>query len=78
MAHEMKVLNPSLPPSDRGLRRSLLESIDTYGPHLTTPVIEEQIYPQLQVGRRGPRWLGSEPPESALLKAVVLRVGGSR
>jgi SCY1-like protein 1 len=36
--------------TDRGLRRSLLETIDTYGQHLTPAVIEEQIYPQLQTG----------------------------
>ena len=36
--------------TDRGLRRSLLETIDTYGQHLTAAVIEEQIYPQLQTG----------------------------
>ncbi|EFJ49788.1 hypothetical protein VOLCADRAFT_80567 [Volvox carteri f. nagariensis] len=36
--------------ADRGLRRSLLESMDQYAQHLTTSVIEEQIYPQLQTG----------------------------
>ncbi|GLC35616.1 hypothetical protein PLESTM_000343500 [Pleodorina starrii] len=36
--------------TDRGLRRSLLESMDQYSQHLTTSVIEEQIYPQLQTG----------------------------
>lgn len=36
--------------TDRGLRRSLLEAIDTYGQHLTPTVIEEQIYPHLQTG----------------------------
>ncbi len=35
---------------DRGLRRSLLESIDQYAQHLTTAVIEDMIYPQLQTG----------------------------
>ena len=39
--------------TDRSLRRSLLETMDSYGPHLTTAVIEEQIYPQLQVGAGG-------------------------
>ncbi|PNH01436.1 N-terminal kinase-like protein, partial [Tetrabaena socialis] len=34
----------------RSLRRSLLETIDGYSQHLTTSVIEEQIYPQLQTG----------------------------
>ncbi|KAF6265414.1 armadillo-type protein [Scenedesmus sp. NREL 46B-D3] len=36
--------------SDRNLRRNLLESIDTYGQHLTTDVIEGQIYPPLSAG----------------------------
>ncbi|GIL75242.1 hypothetical protein Vretifemale_5022, partial [Volvox reticuliferus] len=36
--------------TDRGLRRSLLESLDQYAQHLTTSVIEDQIYPQLQTG----------------------------
>ena len=39
--------------TDRSLRRSLLETMDSYGPHLTTAVIEEQISPQLQVGAGG-------------------------
>ena len=45
--------------ADRGLRRSLLETMDVYGPHLTTPVIEDQIYPQLQVGGWAGGRLGS-------------------
>ncbi|GFR47514.1 hypothetical protein Agub_g9146 [Astrephomene gubernaculifera] len=36
--------------TDRALRRSLLESVEQYSQHLTTPIIEEQIYPQLQTG----------------------------
>ncbi|KAG2438971.1 hypothetical protein HYH02_010763 [Chlamydomonas schloesseri] len=36
--------------TDRALRRSLLETIDQYAVHLTTNVIEDQIYPQLQTG----------------------------
>eukprot|EP00198_Chlamydomonas_reinhardtii_P004430 XP_001693766.1 protein kinase [Chlamydomonas reinhardtii] len=36
--------------TDRALRRSLLETIDQYSVHLTTNVIEDQIYPQLQTG----------------------------
>ncbi|GIL51106.1 hypothetical protein Vafri_7196 [Volvox africanus] len=36
--------------TDRGLRRSLLESMDHYAQHLTTSVIEDQIYPHLQTG----------------------------
>ncbi|GLI62075.1 hypothetical protein VaNZ11_004633 [Volvox africanus] len=36
--------------TDRGLRRSLLESMDQYAQHLTTSVIEDQIYPHLQTG----------------------------
>ncbi|KAG1656529.1 hypothetical protein FOA52_005555 [Chlamydomonas sp. UWO 241] len=35
---------------DRALRRSLLESMDQYAPHLTQQVIEDQIFPQLQTG----------------------------
>ncbi|GFH25611.1 protein kinase domain-containing protein [Haematococcus lacustris] len=35
---------------DRSLRRSLLESIDSYASHLTTPVLEEQIYVHMQSG----------------------------
>ena len=42
-------------PADRSLRRSLLETMDSYGPHLTTAVIEDQIYPQLQVSVLGGR-----------------------
>ena len=41
---------PVHPPADRTLRRSLLESIDTYAQHLTTAVLEEQIFPHLQTG----------------------------
>jgi SCY1-like protein 1 len=35
---------------DRAVRRSLLEQLDSYAPHLTAKVVEEQIYPQLQTG----------------------------
>ena len=41
--------------TDRSLRRRLLETMDSYGPHLTTAVIEDQIYPQLQVSVLGGR-----------------------
>ncbi|KIZ00223.1 putative inactive serine/threonine-protein kinase scy1 [Monoraphidium neglectum] len=36
--------------TDRSLRRNLLESVDVWGPHLTTPIVEEQIFPHLQTG----------------------------
>lgn len=36
--------------SDRNLRRHLLEAVEQYAPHLSTQVLEEQIFPQLQVG----------------------------
>eukprot|EP00879_Flechtneria_rotunda_P024000 GHRR01025421.1.p1 GENE.GHRR01025421.1~~GHRR01025421.1.p1 ORF type:complete len:475 (+),score=152.72 GHRR01025421.1:1950-3374(+) len=36
--------------SDRNLRRNLLESIDSYGHHLTQEVVEVQIYPPLSAG----------------------------
>jgi SCY1-like protein 1 len=35
---------------DRAVRRSLLEQLDTYAPHLTARVVEEQVYPQLATG----------------------------
>eukprot|EP00798_Chlamydomonas_sp_ICE-L_P002840 gene2840-17741_t len=35
---------------DRGLRRSLLEGLDTFGQHLTNKTVEEQIFPHLQSG----------------------------
>ncbi|KAK9810296.1 hypothetical protein WJX72_008245 [[Myrmecia] bisecta] len=36
--------------SDRTIRRSLLENIDTFGPTLTQSVVEEQIYPAVATG----------------------------
>lgn len=35
---------------DRGIRRSLLENIPSFGPGLSNQLVEEQIYPKLQSG----------------------------
>lgn len=35
---------------DRALRKALLENVDTYLPHLSASVLEEQVYPQLANG----------------------------
>lgn len=36
--------------TDRSLRRGLLENLEQYAPYLSTPVVEEQIFPQLASG----------------------------
>ena len=35
---------------DRGIRRTLLENIQSFGPELSDALVEEQIYPKLQLG----------------------------
>ena len=35
---------------DRGIRRTLLENIQSFGPELSDVLVEEQIYPKLQLG----------------------------
>ena len=35
---------------DRGIRRTLLENIQSFGPELSNGLVEEQIYPKLQLG----------------------------
>ncbi len=35
---------------DRGIRRTLLEKIHSFGPELSDALVEEQIYPKLQLG----------------------------
>lgn len=35
---------------ERAIRKSLLENIDMFGPHLTEKVCEEQIFPELSKG----------------------------
>ena len=47
--------------TDRNLRRSLLETIEGYGQHLTTGVVEDMIYPHLQVRGGGARSTHTSP-----------------
>ncbi|CAK0749386.1 hypothetical protein CVIRNUC_001906 [Coccomyxa viridis] len=49
-AQVVPVLSKLFTSNDRTIRRSLLESIDTYGTHFSESVVESQVYPHVATG----------------------------